>query len=196
MEAGNWTWLEVAKISAGILTPVTIAVLGVALHRITKRFEQSQWRGQKLVEKRLAVYDDLAPLLNDVMCYFTFVGCWKDLSPPEVVALKRVIDKKVYVAAPLFSRAFFETCMKFQSLCFETYSGWGQDARLKTKFGRRRDSRTDWDAGWKAAFSDTPSNPEDVRAAYSDIMRVFAQDIGVTEDPHLPGTGKVPWNIR
>jgi len=196
MELGNWTWLEVAKIGAGVLTPVTIAVLGIALHRITKRFEQSQWRGQKLVEKRLALYDELAPLLNDVMCYFTFVGCWKDLSPPEVVALKRVIDKKVYVAAPLFSQAFFEACMRFQNLCFETYSGWGQDARLKTRFGRRRDSHPDWDAEWEPAFSNVSSDPEEVRSAYSDVMRVLARDIGVTEAPYLPGTGQVPWNIR
>lgn len=196
MELGSWTWLEVARIGAGVLTPLTIAVLGVALHRITKRFEQAQWRGQKLVEKRLALYDDLAPLLNDVMCYFTFVGCWKDLSPSEVVALKRIIDKKVYVAAPLFSKAFFEACMRFQNICFETYSGWGQDARLKTKFGRRRDSHPDWNAKWESAFSNVSSDPEEVRAAYSEVMRVLARDIGVTEDPYLSGTGKVPKNIR
>jgi hypothetical protein len=36
-------------------------VLGIYIHRVTKRFEHLQWRSQKLVEKRLAVYDDLAP---------------------------------------------------------------------------------------------------------------------------------------
>lgn len=145
MSAGPWNWLEVAKLFAGLLAPAAIAVFGVYIHRVTKRFEYLQWRSQKLVEKRLAIYDDLAPQLNDLLCYFTYVGCWKDLNPPDVVSLKRTIDKKVHLAAPLFSESLFSACTEFQSLCFETYTGWGRDALLRTQWQRRQEARSgDW----------------------------------------------------
>jgi hypothetical protein len=128
MDAGHWNWLEVAKLTAGALTPVALAALGVYIHRVTKSFENLQWRSQKLIEKRLSVYDDLAPHFNDLLCYFTYIGCWKELDPSVVLALKRTMDKKIHIAAPLFSAAFFDACENFQNLCFETYGGWGRDA--------------------------------------------------------------------
>lgn len=106
-DASPWNSLEIAKLLAGLLTPTAIAVLGIYIHRVTKRFEYLQWRNQKLIERRLAIYDDLAPQLNDLRCYFTYVGSWKELDPPAVVALKRTIDKKIHLAAPLFSVLFF-----------------------------------------------------------------------------------------
>jgi hypothetical protein len=90
-----WTSLEVVTLIAQLLTPVAVAGLGLYFTRIAKRFEHLQWRNQRLIEKRIAIYDDLAPHFNDLLCYFTFVGCWKDLTPPEVVKLKRAVDKKV-----------------------------------------------------------------------------------------------------
>jgi len=136
MSPSPWNSLEIAKLIAGLLTPVALAAFGVYIHRVTKRFEHLQWRSQKLIETRLKIYDDLAPQLNDLLCYFTYAGCWKELDPPVVVALKRTIDKKVFLGAPLFSELFFSACAEFQSLCFETYSGWGRDALLRTQFQR------------------------------------------------------------
>ncbi|SFB41592.1 hypothetical protein SAMN04515620_1756 [Collimonas sp. OK607] len=114
MDAGQWNWLEIVKLLASVLTPIALAVFGIYVHHITKRFEHVQWRSQKLVEKRLSVYEDLAPLFNDLLCYFTYVGCWRDLNPPDVVTLKRTIDKKIHIAAPLFSPQFFASSMAFQ----------------------------------------------------------------------------------
>ena len=37
------------------------------------------------------------------MCYLTFVGRWKQLTPPDVIALKRDLDRFFYPVAPLFS---------------------------------------------------------------------------------------------
>src|SRR5664280_674150 len=128
-----WNSLEVAKLVCSMLTPAAIAIFGVYIHRVTKRFEDRQWRGQKLTEKRLAIYDDLAPLFNDLLCYFSYVGCWKELKPPNVVALKRRIDRKIYLAAPLFPKEFFQACQSLQGQCFKPFSGWGMDAQLRTK---------------------------------------------------------------
>ena len=197
MEPGPWNWLEIAKLCVGLLLPAALAVFGIYIHRVTKRFEHLQWRSQKLIEKRLAVYDDLAPLLNDLLCYFTYVGCWRDLDPTFVVSLKRVIDKKIHLAAPLFTEEFFQACMSFQQLCFETYTGWGRDASLRTHFERRRDARgKEWNREWEAFFGDDVSDPNAIRAAYQDVMEAFSQDIGVHTNFVVPPSGLVPHNIR
>jgi hypothetical protein len=190
MESGHWTWLEVAKLAAGLLTPATLAVVGIYVHRITKRFEHVQWKNQKLTEKRLAIYDDLGPLFNDLLCYFCYVGGWRDWDPPAVVALKRTIDKKIHHAAPLFSAEFFAACTTFQGLCFETYQKWGKDASLRTKFGQRKAHRKDWNKNWERLFSKQVTHPQHVRAAYDRVMKCFAEEIGVYSNSVPPPTDR------
>jgi len=192
-----WNTLEIAKLLVSILTPAAIAILGIYIHRVTKRFEDSQWRSQKLIEKRIGIYDDLAPEFNDLLCYFTFVGCWKELKPSDIVSLKRKIDKRVYLAAPLFPSSFFRACNDFQSLCFSTYGGWGTDARLRAKHERRKEICEEWLPSWDAYFSDAEdvADPEQIRIAYRRIMQEFAHAIGVEDATHPP-TGTIPGNIR
>lgn len=197
MSPGPWNWLEVAKLVIGGLTPILLVTLGVYVQRITKRFENLLWRNQKLIEKRLAIYDDLAPLLNTVLCYFTYIGNWQEHSPPEIVSLKRTIDQKIHLAAPLFSKEFFVACTDFQHLCFEIYTGWGRHALLRSKYERRREAcGTTWNVEWNAIFGTDVSHPDDVRAAYQRVMNVFAQDIGVHPQFIVPDSGTVPSNIR
>lgn len=198
MTAGNenpWTSLEVVKLISTSLTPLVVAGVGVYIHRLTKRFEHLQWRNQKLVEKRLNIYDDLAPLLNENLCYFTYVGSWKEKTPSEVIASKRIIDQKIHLAAPLFSPCFFSACMNFQNLCFETYTGWGEDAKLKTQLNRRRDAfGAKWDQAWDLGFSDEVHDPRIVRQAYLEIMRCLSEEIGIYNGKPAP-PGMVPYNI-
>lgn len=195
MDLGLWNWLEVAKLLASLLIPIALAVFGVYVHRITKQFEHLQWRNQKLIEKRLSIYDDLAPLFNDLLCYFTYIGRWRDFDPPDVIALKRVVDKKIYLASPLFDQEFFSACMAFQEMCFETYTGWGRDALLRTAFHRRQEGRpNDWDTEWETCFSTKVVEPASVRAAYHRVMEAFASDIGVHATFVAPLSGEPPAN--
>jgi hypothetical protein len=197
MKPGDWSWLEVAKLLVGSLTPVAVTALGIYIHRITTRFDDLQWRSQKLIEKRLSIYDDLAPRFNDLLCYFTYVGSWKELEPPAVLLSKRVIDQKIYLAAPLFSEPFFEACMRFQELCFETYIEWGRDALLRSHFLRRKQARAeDWKLEWDDCFGTSISEPADIRKAYKDVMEAFATDIGVHQSFVVPNTGHIPLHVR
>ena len=193
-----WNSLELAKLIISVLTPAAIAFLGIYVHHVSKRFEQAQWRSQKLIEKRLAIYDDLAPHFNDLLCYFTYIGCWKELKPEEVVSLKRNLDRKIYLAGPLFPVSFFKACQTFQSLCFQTYGGWGVDARLRTSFGRRRDAASAWSLACEDCFSDPQdvTDPANVKAAYARVMREFTASFEGICDPEVLRTGTVPSNIR
>lgn len=197
METVPWNWLEILKLASSFFTPVILAIFGIYIHRITKKFELIQWRSQKLVEKRLAIYDDIAPLLNDLLCYFTYVGSWKDLTPPDVIQMKRILDKKMHLAAPLFSKSFFSSCMTFQNLCFETFTGWGRDALLRTQWKRRQEALEDsWKSDWNQLFSISTSDPKEIRKSYAKIMEAFATDIGVHPTFIIPPSGRIPANIK
>lgn len=197
MELGPWNWLEIAKLGSGLLMPAALAIFGIYIHRVTKRFEHFQWQSQQLIGKRLTIYDDIAPLLNDLLCYFTYVGCWRDLDPPAVVSMKRVLDKKIYIASPLFTEEWFKSCQNFQNFCFETYTGWGRDASLRTHSDRRQQARAnDWNSDWDTYFSRNVPNPDDIRAAYSRVMEAFTRDIGIHSTFVVPQSGRVPSNIR
>ena len=192
-----WTSLEVVKLIVSGLTPVVVVIVGLFLNKRLKRFEYRQWRNQKLIEKRLSVYDDLAPLLNDILCYYTYVGNWKDNTPAQIVNLKRTIDKKIYLAAPIFCRDFFSACMTFMETCYEPYTGWGQDAKLKTKVQRRQESfGSNWDKEWNQVFcTDNCPEPKQVTTAYLNIMNIFSEEIGL-QDNCLDVTGRIPENIK
>lgn len=174
---GPWTWLEIAKL---LSAPAAAAIFGVITHRTAKKFEHTQWKSQKLIEKRIASYDKIAPELNSLLCYFMYFGDWKDSSPIQMVKQKRLLDRESHLASPMFSPEFKSSFDIFLGLCFQTYNGWGEDARLRTGFDRRRDAMGDaWRTEWEGCFATERSTPEEISHAYSEVMRVFARDIGV-----------------
>ena len=38
-----------------------------------------------MVEKRLALYDQIGRKLNEVFTYYMYIGKWKQLSPEDIV---------------------------------------------------------------------------------------------------------------
>lgn len=75
--ATGWSSLEIVKLAVAACTP----------------FERAQWTNQKLIERRIAVFDEMAPLLNDLFCFFRFVGDFRAITPPEAVSRKRSLDR-------------------------------------------------------------------------------------------------------
>lgn len=199
-----WNSLEVMKLLVSGLTPVILAFIGLYLNRMLKKFEHRQWRNQKLIEKRLNIYDDLAPLLNDLLCYYTYIGSWKDFTPEQIVEKKRIIDKKLYIAAPLFSKNFFSEIMTFINLCFKPFQGWGHNAKLLTATERRKEvfakqGEKEWDKKWDELFitnANEVTDPQKIKESYFRIMKVFSDDIGLNENGTLDKSGRIPNNIK
>jgi len=182
--SAEWNSLEVAKLAASTLTPISVAVLGLFLGRAAKRFEARQWANQKVIEKRLAIYDAMSPSLNDLLCYFSRVGNWKEKSPPEVIATKRLLDKHAHVHRSLFSVEWFTLYDAFMGAMFRTWSGEGHDARILTNAEKHRSAWAkagkQWDASWDERFDTATVLPiESVRVAYDALMNDFARELGV-----------------
>jgi hypothetical protein len=193
----DWTSLAITKLIVAGLTPVLIAIIGLLISKKLKKLEHNQWRNQKLIEKRLLVYDELAPLLNDILCYYSYVGNWKEHTPIQIIALKRIVDKKIYLVAPMFCKEFFSACMTFMNLCYGTYKDWGEDAKLKTNFERRKQAMgANWDLKWDKIFCvDECSDFNNIRTAYLQIMNIFSEEIGL-QNNNLEVTGRIPANIK
>lgn len=99
----NVTWAAALSALGSVITPFVVAAIGFLLSRQIKRVEARQWRNQELIAARLGYYREIAEPLNDLMCYFTFIGTWKELSPPQVIDRKRSLDRTFHTLAPFFS---------------------------------------------------------------------------------------------
>jgi ABC-type amino acid transport system permease subunit len=82
--AAEWDSLEIAKLAVAALTPIFLFVLGFIVTRATKRVEEAQWMSHKLIERRLDLFEEMAPLLNDLFCFFLLVGRFRPLLRPKL----------------------------------------------------------------------------------------------------------------
>ena len=137
-------WLKYATLGADYLGPVVAALFGYWILTVTKRLESSQWKNQKLVEKRIEVWDKIGPLLNDIYCYCLRVGTWKAHTPPAIVGKKREADKLTHLSRPYFSDSFFSEYQAFMETCFQLFQGHGVDAKIRTESWEHQNAHSAW----------------------------------------------------
>lgn len=187
MESDSWNSLEIVKLVVGLLTPAAMLMIGLWMDRRIKEYEHRQWSNQKVIEKRLDVYERITPQLNELMCYFLQIGAWKRNDPRSIISMKRDIDKIAYIYAPLFSEQFLERYNGFMSVCFATFRGDGKDAQLRIEAQPYRDAFVGkdgcgtWDAAWDDCYTGKEEKSEegDVRKAYRELVGLIARELGV-----------------
>ncbi|HHB92370.1 MAG TPA: hypothetical protein ENK59_04055 [Thioploca sp.] len=81
MPDSPWNSLEVAKLAISVFTIVILVFVPYWIERFVRKLESVNWINQKVIERKLQVYDETIPLLNDLLCFYTRVGNWQDLSP-------------------------------------------------------------------------------------------------------------------
>lgn len=185
LAASPWNSLEIVKIVVAGTTPVAVAVLAAVLSRALKRAENRQWFSQKLVEKRIELLATALPDLNDLLCYFTWVGNWKELSPTEVLVRKRRLDRLFYANSPFFSASALDAYEGFTSVVFRTFVAPGSSAQLRTALTSRHGSRAQvladqWDPAWASMFAGEAeqTSPEVVKKRYEVLTAALGADVG------------------
>ena len=113
------------------LTPLTVAGLGFFVARAGRRIGQIQWANQTVVARRLDIFKDVAPQINRLLCFATFVGAWKEISPRDAIALKRKLDETMYANRVLFSDQFFGAYQLFMVTLFAMYATTDADAHVR-----------------------------------------------------------------
>ena len=192
-EANVWNSLEITKLMVSTLTPIAVAFIGIWLNRRLKRLEHYQWANQKVIEKRLEIYSQLAPLFNDLYCYFDFIGEWKWKAPMDIIALKRSIDRLFYVNAPLFSKKFSNIYEGFINQYFVPgpLKEYNATAKLRADIDIRiklfHDANKPWDTQWETFFADKSdvTNRKDIQQGYHLFMYAFSSELGIGVNRNL-----------
>src|SRR5690242_2681136 len=182
--ADSWNSVQIVTVIVDAATPVTVAVLGVIFARASRRSEQVQWGNQTVINRRLDIFDKLAPGLNQLLCFATFVGTWKEIDPLKAIAIKRDLDQIMYANKVLFSDGLFAAYHEFMSTLFAMFATTDADALLRVAIthdlGNRR--KLPW---WEDSMADLFTTGDtiktsEVQAAYDQLMQQFRADLYVT----------------
>ena len=152
------TWLDVAKLALGVLTPLSVALLGWFISERLKRIDFTQWSNQKLVEKRLEVYEKVAPHINTLYCFFGWVGNWRDISPPQVVQAKAELDRSINIYRHLFPSEMYEAYRSLLDAMFRPTDSTGEQQKIRSLVhaasrDRRERSSYKWNESWNSWFA-------------------------------------------
>jgi hypothetical protein len=184
----GWSSLEIAKLVVAALTPLAVAVFGLVVDRRLRRVEAIQWANQTVVTRRAEIFTVVGPKLNQLLCFATFVGRWKEIMPQEAVTLKRDLDEIMFANRVLFSNELFTAYEQFMAAMFAMYASTDTDALIRvpvaTTLGDRRNLpwwSTD-PAAMAARFSTAdPTTPAQVQHAYEVLGQRWRADLYVTD---------------
>jgi hypothetical protein len=181
--ADSWTSVQIVTVAVSALTPLTVAGFGAYLARASRRIEQVQWANQTVVTRRLDIFAELAPGLNQLLCFATFVGGWKEIQPHQAIATKRQLDETMYANRVLFSDELFAAYHEFMTTLFAMYAARGGDAHLRapieSKWGDRRKLPW-WNESMAAMFATPAIGLNGIQAAYEQLSDRFRADLYVT----------------
>jgi len=156
-----WNSLEITKIAISASIPMIVVVVGYILNRNIKKLDKKHWTNQKILEKRLIIYDEIVPILNDILCFHCYIGNWKDIPVAMIIKNKRILDKEINIYAPLFPDDIVAKYNTFIAKCYQTNTGWGNDAKINSSYIRRSEFSNEW-------------NDEDIQYFSEDYLKVVS----------------------
>ncbi len=162
-----------------------LAGLGGALLLRLKSMDEALWQSRLIIQKRLQIYDRIAPDLNRVYCFIRLVGYWKDISPADLIDTKRRLDREVNISRHLLSEEFYRAHLEFMQLCFRTFTGPGEDAKIRGvvvhELGDRRvHTHYQWEEVYEYFFDpmDLPTDYQ-IDEAYMAVMTELRACMGL-----------------
>jgi hypothetical protein len=190
--ASAWNSLQYATLAVDALTPLTVAGLGYFVARTSRRLEQVRWANQTVVTRRLEIFSEIAPALNKLLCFATFVGRWKEIEPQHAIDLKRRLDETMYANRVLFSDELLAAYHEFMSAQFAMYATTDADAHLRapidSQWGNRR-NMTWWKESMTSLFSATSTDStasaasiDLIQSTHDRLAECFRTDLYVTRE--------------
>lgn len=188
--AAEWNSLEIAKLGVAALTPILIVGLGWVINRAARRVENAQWIDRKVIEQRLALFEEVAPKLNDLYCFFMLVGNFQDVTPPEAIERKRELDKLFHSHKPLFSPAVADCYRAFIKACFGEFEGGvARPATIRASRPRQLEERgRAWKRKWDPLFAADGNEPE-IEVTHDKLLQAFGKEVGA----RTPDRSKRGW---
>ncbi len=183
--ASEWNSLEIVQLASAAVVPLALLGLGLIVARNTRRLDSFQHANQTVVARRHEIFAAIAPKLNQLLCFMAFVGRWKEITPPDVLNLKRDIDEVMYTNRLLFSDTLFATYQAFMARLFAMYATIDGDALIRARIsfdlGDRRNLPW-WSASMAEMFAhDHICEPVEAQLAYDELSAAFREDLYVTD---------------
>ncbi len=170
--------LEVAKLGIAALTPLMTGLIGVLVLHLGTKLDVTKHLNHELLKKRLALFEDIAPKLNDVFCFYQALGHWAELSPEEVIRRKRAIDRSIQVNRYLFRSDFWDEYQRFEKAHFDMFAAVGQPARLRLDLEHMRERMGDsFKSEWMPLVSSNPGDHQEQREHYQALMRILGSEV-------------------
>lgn len=148
--AGSWTGAQIATLAVDALTPLTVAGLGLFFARAGRRVEQVQWANQTVVTRRLDIFAQLAPGLNQLLFSDELLAVYRAFMA-TLFAMYATTDGDALLRAPVESR-----------------------------WGNRRNMPWWDEPSMAVLFSASISSTDDVQAAHDVLAERFRADLYVT----------------
>ena len=169
--------LEIVKVVISASIPVAIFGAGALLAKQAREYEANQWILRKRYDTRLERWQEIAPLLNDLLCFFMLFGHFREMTPPEAIKRKRQLDRAVHANHYIFGESFLTAYDNFMSLGFKTYVGVGQDALIRAPVAIQRAERgSTWQDSWREFFvgeQEVVPSRADLAAAYNAVFKTY-----------------------
>lgn len=183
--ADSWNSVQLTTLVVAALSPVVAAVGLILVSRTSRRQEHAQWGGHTVVAHRVDLFIQLSPRLNELLCFATFIGSWKEMEPRKAIEIKYDLDTHMYAYKALFSDELFTAYDHFIATLFETFTTAGTDAKIRApiegKFGSRRNLRW-WNDAMSDMFTDDPVGRDHIVAAYDALYMKFRQDMAIATE--------------
>jgi hypothetical protein len=178
---------DIIKLVIETMTPIIVLIFGIKINKILKKQESVFWTNQKILEKRLEIYDKVIFKLNDIYCFHCYIGNWKELNPFDIIEHKRNLDKIMNSYAPLFINGLLNNYDIFMEECYTTFSGWGNDPKIKSLYIQRENHNKKWEKTWKEMFDyeniktdkDEKQSINNKKEKYKILMESFKENLDI-----------------
>jgi hypothetical protein len=178
----GWTSMGVAKLVVDALMPLVLLVLGILINKRTKRLEQAIWASQKRTEWTQNLFNKTSAPLNQLYCCYNYVGNYTEISAPEIINIKRKLDREILGNKLLLGDTVLEKYDSLMKGCFEMSGGRGVHIKIKANKEMYKETET-WVVDYDTLFVDSIARIRraDFNELYNSFMQAFFAKIGVSE---------------
>ena len=106
---------------AGVVTILILAPIA----------ERTKTTDTAVIQKRLALYDDMGRNINAIRSFCQAVGRWKEYDPTKLIAFKRELDDIVFNNRFIISERTFHAYREFIKAHFQEWRGARLDAGVR-----------------------------------------------------------------
>lgn len=184
--ASPWNSLEIVKILASLLTPIVVALVGYLIQQQIAG-QQQVCAQQRIVERRLQVYDTIRIGLNRIYCFVEDVGTYKEDNPETIIGFKRRIDETMHSQRALWATDTFRAYLDYMNAAFAPYEGGvGTDAKIRTSDREKNVGIPGWKEEWSRERL-TGKRDEKHREKFDRLNDLIARDLSLSRQASNDG---------